>query len=1740
MSVSVNVRRQSIFLALIAVMAGMLVLASVGPVHSQSAESYYSKAVGKYIEGDYEASFNLLQKVLEEDPDNSSAKRLLPEVKQELPDSFLEKKQKQNDTKKKDAAVDTPTSDEVPGDKRPDSATDDDQTDTAAESRGVQENQPQEQQQSGTTAVQDGDTEAEVSGDTEGTGYPEFQPVDESKRDGGSLAPPELNQSPNNVVRHINENYSKVDGREEAIYGLIARDYDDRVRFEIRASGRISYIGSRIFNPPMIIVDLPNSVDRLPDSPLPVDLNKITRARHSQYRTDPIRTTRLVLDLEQWSDRYRLYRNPDGAGVVLDVFKEDADLPPETPMVHRVDSIPSATREVSSSANLEIVQGDDQSVPLNATAPKQLSLRLTDSAGEAMTGETVVYSVEKGKGTIQVDGVSGLEGNRNLTDDGGFSRATFESDTVAGVAVVEASVPSKNLSVKYRIKVKPGEARELVKVQGDRQSTLYGQSVPEPLIVEARDRYGNPVPGVELKFEDLTRKALLDIHSDSQGLQVRGTTNSAGRVVVDHYRIASDVERNRVRVQTYRRDKPLKTTFLVYGQPQLITIDFKSANLQDVLRTLAQIADWNIALTEETAGGNLSDLQVTVHLEEVTALRALDTILDVKGLSRVSDGNVMKIVSKQAAIRKGVSVISPEELSDYPANNIVTVAFKLRFLQASQELAQQLQGALLAENSSIVADQSSNSLVVTDLANNLRRLKRIITTIDRQDQLFDVRVFELDKRDPQSIQSSITELLPTGQGNVVAHRATNSLLVYADPGLMGRIENIVKSLDTKNALAENMEVINVEGYDAERLANRINTILGVQVIPVENIDFNIEDSENASDLISGAEEVDIGSIVNSAKILPLANLEKIIVFGPQNIRGAAKKLVDDLRQEPGKYLEQRTWEWVTFEVLPFEQARSLIDKMGGVQVQTELERLNSFLLSSKSKEDLERIIRFAGQVEQDFDERSRVGIYKLKHVQLATEEAVDDFEESLEEVGDEMFEEVGFVVNGIGQTITYSTDRDKMPEMRSLIASLDTSAYEHSQGQIVNYTPNYVSAGQVSRFLTNQDLGVVLAPAVPEGGQAGQGGQEAQSTKVTFIPKEDRNTVMSRLEKFDSTGMKTYSYRLKNMTSNDDNAEEMSIIASELGINVTFTNDAESNKIFFTTTPDNQEDVRSLLEAFDEPGVSDERVPLNFTPTYAAPESLVGTIDAQNLGQVIFVNQDKITLLVPENEKEKIRGMLKKIDDPSQSFEVLKLRRRQASEDLITNLQTVLNELGVNAQLAADPKTNSILYAAPQSQEDQVASVIKRLDSWQKQVLIKAVLVEISLDEEERLNPQWIANPGAARNPFVNENQFDPTDSLGLGYNLGAQGGDGNLSALLEAGDFLTVMQWIRESDRSDVVTRPAVTALNNQEASIDLSQQRFFQTTNFDDDGNVVSTTFEPQSADKTLEVTPTITKDSNIIMNVQIQNDVFGNRPGPGAPFPVNRRVTENQVMVNDGQTIVLGGFIQTNQTENEQAVPILSDFPFVGNFFKSTTESTNRSELVVFLTPYVMETPEDINEGSDEALEKMQEVERPDEMSYSQATTDEPTAGQETESAKDTVGLSIDSAEVSAQGERRNLNQVSGSDLREQVNGHFADRVTTGRKQKGYFTGWSDLQSRLNLTNNDIQTLQRAYTISVPVVNVNKASQEKLTRLPGLSSDLASNIVDYRFTNGAFRSLEGLYQVFGMDERTYRRLEPFLTVE
>ncbi|RYG41634.1 type II and III secretion system protein, partial [bacterium] len=190
----------------------------------------------------------------------------------------------------------------------------------------------------------------------------------------------------------------------------------------------------------------------------------------------------------------------------------------------------------------------------------------------------------------------------------------------------------------------------------------------------------------------------------------------------------------------------------------------------------------------------------------------------------------------------------------------------------------------------------------------------------------------------------------------------------------------------------------------------------------------------------------------------------------------------------------------------------------------------------------------------------------------------------------------------------------------------------------------------------------------------------------------------------------------------------------------------------------------------------------------------------------------------------------------------------------------------------------------------------------------------------------------------------DTSDTAGQGFRFTTS--SGNLSAILTA---------LQTDDRFSVLSTPRIFTSNNVQAEINISQQvPYVVNQRADANGNILFT-YDFQEVGIILTVTPRITSNGYVSMEItQTANELQG-YTSFNAPI-VNQREANTQVSVKDGETIILGGIIRNTVTSSVRKVPILGDIPILGNLFKSTSKGTAKTELLVFLTPRIVRDEDD----------------------------------------------------------------------------------------------------------------------------------------------------------------------------------------
>ncbi|MGE0311178.1 MAG: type II secretion system secretin GspD [Lautropia sp.] len=319
----------------------------------------------------------------------------------------------------------------------------------------------------------------------------------------------------------------------------------------------------------------------------------------------------------------------------------------------------------------------------------------------------------------------------------------------------------------------------------------------------------------------------------------------------------------------------------------------------------------------------------------------------------------------------------------------------------------------------------------------------------------------------------------------------------------------------------------------------------------------------------------------------------------------------------------------------------------------------------------------------------------------------------------------------------------------------------------------------------------------------------------------------------------------------------------------------------------------------------------------------------------------------------------------------------QATQPLQNNQQGQQGPVTINAGgaiIAADPATNSLIVTAPEPVYRNIRAVIDKLDSRRAQVYIESLIVEVSADKAAELGIQWqfLSPSSSGGNQVIGGtnlpargsggNIIDATAnilSLGTGLNIGLVrsssviGQDGT-STVVNLG---LLARALETHAGANVKATPNLLTLDNEEARIIIGQNVPFITGQYTGvAGTAVANPFqtiERKDVGTTLRVRPQVSEGG--VVKMQIFQEVSNVQDASlAAGLVTSRRAIESNVLVDDGQVVVLGGLIEDRVEGSESKVPILGDIPLLGRLFRYDTRSHRRTNLLVFLRPTIIKDP------------------------------------------------------------------------------------------------------------------------------------------------------------------------------------------
>ncbi|HIQ15598.1 MAG TPA: type II secretion system protein GspD, partial [Leucothrix sp.] len=362
------------------------------------------------------------------------------------------------------------------------------------------------------------------------------------------------------------------------------------------------------------------------------------------------------------------------------------------------------------------------------------------------------------------------------------------------------------------------------------------------------------------------------------------------------------------------------------------------------------------------------------------------------------------------------------------------------------------------------------------------------------------------------------------------------------------------------------------------------------------------------------------------------------------------------------------------------------------------------------------------------------------------------------------------------------------------------------------------------------------------------------------------------------------------------------------------------------------------------------------------------------------VRTNSLLLSGDKSSRQQVRKIIRKLDTYQKTEErtkVIYLRYAKAtdlakvltgfSKTQKTTKATKKGAAGTqkaNIDIQADDSTNSLIITAEADIQKNLEKVIRKLDVRRAQVLVEAIIAEVSADLSKNIGVQL--GTGAADNgknigfgilstfssagaSFTSKGVPIPAkDGATFGFALGSNGNI-NFGLLVNAlaGDAAT-----------NILSTPTIIALDNEEAKIVVGKNVPFLTGQFTNTGSGGSTTpsspfqtIERKDVGLTLKIKPQINDGSSIRLNIEQEISSLSASDVSTADVVTNKRTINTSVMVEDGQVLVLGGLIEDTYTDTEQKVPLLGDLPIVGRAFRNKKTVKKKQNLMVFIHPVIM---------------------------------------------------------------------------------------------------------------------------------------------------------------------------------------------
>ena len=293
--------------------------------------------------------------------------------------------------------------------------------------------------------------------------------------------------------------------------------------------------------------------------------------------------------------------------------------------------------------------------------------------------------------------------------------------------------------------------------------------------------------------------------------------------------------------------------------------------------------------------------------------------------------------------------------------------------------------------------------------------------------------------------------------------------------------------------------------------------------------------------------------------------------------------------------------------------------------------------------------------------------------------------------------------------------------------------------------------------------------------------------------------------------------------------------------------------------------------------------------------------------------------------------------------------------------------IGGGTTIWAEPETNALVITAPAKTMNSLMAVIDKLDIRRAQVIVEAIIVEVSADKSAELGVNWLVDGsksdeavGGFIEPIGGTSIVDLARAARDPATLttiprGTTVGVGRLAS--NGVNFAAVLRALRGDSTTNIIATPSIVTMDNQEAEIKVAQEVPFVTGQYTNSGGNVGNNLNPfqtiqrQEVGTILKITPQINEGDAVMLKIEQESSSIAATSSGAVDLVTNKRTISTNVLIEDGGTVVLGGLIQDSQTGGEQRVPFLGRIPLVGEAFRTRSAKKTKTNLMVFIQPRIL---------------------------------------------------------------------------------------------------------------------------------------------------------------------------------------------